>query len=275
MEFSNIAAALGLTLIAGLSTGIGGLLSFFPFRDNRKFLSLSLGFSAGIMIYVSFVELLGQASHILTQEMGVKYGSLVTVLSFFCGIFFIGIIDRLVPEKENPHEIQNIHPKKVSDAVRPALNGDAKLMKIGLMTAVAIVIHNIPEGLATFASSVNNPGIGLVIAVAVAIHNIPEGIAVAIPIYYSSGSKIRAFLTSFLSGLAEFAGALLGLLLFAPFLQNNMLFGMIFAFVAGIMIFISFDELLPTAQEYGEHHISIYGLIGGMAVMALSLVLLS
>lgn len=275
MDPYKIVVALALTLIAGLSTGAGGLISFIPTRDSRRFLALALGFSAGIMVYVSFAELLSEANLTLTAEMGSRWGALTAALAFFGGIFFIAVIDKLVPENRNPHEIHSVenNTPAPTDTIQEA--DELRLMKTGLVTALAIIIHNIPEGLATFASSVKNPKVGLVIAAAVAIHNIPEGIAVAIPIYYSTRSKGRALWISLLSGLSEFAGALLGLLIFMPFLESAVLFGVTFAFVAGIMVYISFDELLPAAREYGEHHLSIYGLIAGMAVMALSLIILS
>jgi ZIP family zinc transporter len=141
-----------------------------------------------------------------------------------------------------------------------------------LFTALAIGIHNFPEGLATFTAALTDPGIGIAIAVAIAIHNIPEGIAVSIPIYYATGNRKKAFLLSFLSGLAEPVGALVGYLILMPFL-SPVVFGVLFAAVAGIMVFISLDELLPSAREYGEHHLSIYGLIAGMLVMAISLLM--
>ena len=145
-------------------------------------------------------------------------------------------------------------------------------MRTGVFTALAIAVHNFPEGLATFVSALQDPGIAIPIVAAVAIHNIPEGIAVSVPIHHASGSKKKAFLYSFLSGLAEPAGALAGWLILMP-VMNDIVYGVIFAAVAGIMVFISFDELLPAAREYGEHHYSIYGLIAGMAVMAVSLLL--
>lgn len=275
MDPYRIGVALALTLIAGLSTGVGGLISFISTRDSRRSLSVALGFSAGIMVYVSFAELLSEANRTLAAEMGGRWGALAAALAFFGGILFIAVIDRLVPENRNPHEVHSIEKDALARAGQIQGADELRLMKTGLVTALAIVIHNIPEGLATFASSVKDPKVGLVIAAAVSIHNIPEGIAVAIPIYYSTRSRGRAFWISLLSGLSEFAGALLGLFLFMPFLENAVLFGVTFAFVAGIMVFISFDELLPAAREYGEHHLSIYGLIAGMAVMAVSLIILS
>ena len=264
----NVLIAFGLTLFAGLATGIGSALAFFAKRTNTKFLSLALGFSAGVMIYVSFVEIFIKAKDALTETYGPIKGTWLTVAAFFSGIFLIGIIDKLVPNFENPHEIRGVEemgPGGVSDKNR-------KLLRMGMFTALAIAIHNFPEGLATFAAALSDPALGLSIAVAIAIHNIPEGISVSVPIYYATGSKKKAFYYSFLSGVAEPFGALIGYFILLNFF-SDFVFGILFAGVAGIMVFISLDELLPSAQKYGEHHLSIYGLILGMAVMALSLLL--
>lgn len=266
MELSNIAYAFLLTLFAGLSTGIGSALAFFTRKTNTKFLSLSLGFSAGVMIYVSFVEILSKANISLSSYLGESMGGWITIASFFGGILLIALIDKLIPSVENPHEI-----KKVEDMNNP--KSKTRLMRMGLFTALAIGIHNFPEGLATFTAALNDLELGIAIAVAIAIHNIPEGIAVSVPVYYATGNRKKAFTLSFLSGLAEPVGALVGYLLLMP-IMNDMVFGILFAGVAGIMVFISLDELLPAAREYGEHHLSIYGLLAGMAIMALSLQLL-
>ncbi len=266
MEPNNILFAFALTLFAGLSTGIGSAMAFFTKRTNKSFLSISLGFSAGVMIYVSLVEIFSEAKHVLIQEHGEKQGYLYTVLAFFGGILLIAIIDRLIPSYENPHEIRS-----VEDISKPKTT-DKKLMRMGLFSALIIAIHNFPEGIATFSAGLVDPSIAIPIAIAIAIHNIPEGIAVSIPIYYATGNRKKAFILSFLSGLAEPVGALLGFLVLRPFF-NDTLFGVLFASVAGIMVFISLDELLPTAEEYGKHHQAIYGLIAGMMVMAVSLLL--
>ena len=181
-------------------------------------------------------------------------------------MLLIAMIDKWIPSNENPHEMKQIESLSL-DSSQPK-----QLMRLGVFTAVAIAIHNFPEGLATFVSALQEPSIAIPIVFAIAIHNIPEGVAVSVPIYQATGSKRKAFLYSFLSGLAEPAGALLGWLVLRPFM-NDTVFGLLFGGVAGIMVFISFDELLPAAKEYGEHHLSIYGLISGMAVMAVSLLL--
>lgn len=268
MKFETVLLAFGLTLFAGLSTGIGSALAFFAKRTNTKFLSLSLGFSAGVMIYVSFAELYPEARNALVMRLGHQPGEWIAAISFFSGILLIGIIDKLVPSFENPHEVHNVEEIVSDDNAR---NG--KLMRLGLFSALAIGIHNFPEGLATFTAGLNNISLGIPIAIAIAIHNIPEGIAVSIPIFYATGDRKKAFLYSFLSGLSEPVGAVIGMTIILQF-YNETVFGILFASVAGIMVFISLDELLPAAREWGEHHISIYGLVAGMIVMAVSLLLL-
>ena len=254
-----------LTLLAGLSTGIGSLIALLAKRTNRRFLSVSLGFSAGVMVYVSMIEIFAKAQSALTAQLGQRPGSWATVAAFFGGMLFIAVIDKLIPAEKNPHEVKLVEQE---DAAPPA----RKLMRMGVFTALAIALHNFPEGLATFVSALQSPSIAIPIVVAIAIHNIPEGIAVSVPIYQATGSRKKAFCYSFLSGLAEPLGALIGWLLLMPIMTDTV-FGIIFAAVAGIMVFISFDELLPAAREYGEHHLSIYGLISGMGVMAVSLLL--
>ncbi len=266
MDSGNILFALGLTVFAGLATGIGSIMSFMSKKFNPKFLAGSLGFSAGVMIYVSLVEIFVKAKDSLSAAHGVKLGHIYTVIAFFSGIALIAIIDRLIPSFENPHEIKNMDEKKLNP------ENNKKLLRMGLFSALAIAIHNFPEGLATFMAALSDPSLGISIAVAIAIHNIPEGVAVSVPIYYATRNRSKAFWLSFLSGLAEPVGAILGYFILRN-VFNESTFGLIFASVAGIMVYISLDELLPTAEEYGEHHIAIGGLIAGMAVMAISLIL--
>ncbi len=262
--------AFGLTLLAGLSTGIGSTIAFFAKRTSTKFLSIALGFSAGVMIYISFVEIFFEAKDILTVELGTRIGHLTTVFAFFTGMLVIAVIDKLVPSFENPHELKLI--EEVSN--KEELKKRSKLLRMGLLSAFAIAIHNFPEGIAVFIASLKDFKLGLPIAIAIAIHNIPEGIAISVPVYHATGSKKKAFKYSFLSGLAEPVGAVVAFLILMPFL-NNFVFGFVFASVAGIMVFISLDHLLPAAREYGKPHLALYGLIGGMFVMAGSLILLS
>jgi ZIP family zinc transporter len=264
MEANNVLFALGLTLFAGLSTGFGSALAFFTNKTNTKFLSTALGFSAGVMIYVSFTEIFPHATGFFASH-GSANPDLLTVLSFFGGIALIFIIDMLIPSAENPHEVHSVEEMTGRK--------EKHLKRMGIMMALAIGIHNFPEGIATFATAMVSPEIAIPIAVAIAIHNIPEGIAVSIPIYYSTGSRKKAFWLSFSSGMAEPVGGLLGYFILMPFLSDLTL-GVLMAGVAGIMVFISVDELLPSAEKYGEHHYSIAGFVAGLAVMAVSLLML-
>ncbi|MBN1386279.1 zinc transporter ZupT [Candidatus Woesearchaeota archaeon] len=268
IETSTLVLAFSLTLFAGLATGIGSAIAFFAKRTNTKFLSVALGFSAGVMIYVSFVEIFAEARESLISASGTVAGTWITVASFFGGMLIVALIDRLIPTFENPHEIHMVEEMRS----KPDRKCRRCLYRMGILTALAIAVHNFPEGLATFASAINDIHLGVMIAFAIALHNIPEGIAVSVPLYYATGSRKKAFLYSFLSGLAEPIGALVGFtILYSLF--NGIVFGMLFAVAAGIMVFISLDQLLPAAHEYGEHHLSIYGLLAGMGTMALSLLL--
>ncbi len=274
MESSKIIYALLLTTFAGLSTGIGSAIAFVAKRTNTKLLTLSLGFSAGVMIYISFVEIFPEANKSFVGYFGEFTGNLYTIISFFGGMLLIALIDKFIPTFENPHEIRSVEAMdNKAEAAR-----FKKLYRMGILTALAVAIHNFPEGIATFMSAISNPTAGIAIAIAIAIHNIPEGIAVSVPIYYATGSRKKAFILSFLSGISEPVGAVIAYLVLLPFLNSGnseIIFGTVMAGVAGIMVFISFDELLPSAEEYGEHHIAVYGLIGGMVIMAVSLLLLT
>lgn len=265
-DMNTLLFAFGLTMFAGLSTGIGSAMAFFAKKTNIKFLCVSLGFSAGVMIYVSFVEIFQKAKICLINELGTVKGTWATVIGFFAGIAVIGLIDKMIPSYENPHEMHEVEEMRKNHL--PA----HKLYRMGMFAALAIAIHNFPEGFATFTAALKNPTLGIAIAVAIAIHNIPEGIAVSVPVYYATENRKKAFMLSFLSGLAEPVGAAIGYLILMNFL-SDVVFGMTFASVAGIMVYISLDELLPSAQKYGEHHLSIFGLVGGMSVMAISLLM--
>ncbi len=254
--------ALGLTMLAGLSTSIGGVIGVLGKAKSTWLLALGLGFSAGVMIYVSLVEILPQGRDNLVAAWGATPGNWAAVGAFFSGIALIGVIDRLVPAAINPHE-----PSTVTDQAR-----SRALMHTGVLTAVALAIHNFPEGFATFIAALQEPQVGIAVALAIAIHNIPEGLAVAVPLRHATGSRLKGFWWATLSGFAEPLGAVVGYLLLKPYISDALL-GLVFAGIAGIMVFISIDELLPTAEEYGEHHWAMYGVIAGMAVMAVSLAL--
>ena len=263
ITFSQVLSGVLLTAVAGLATGVGSCIAFFAKRQSTRFLSCALGFSGGVMIYISLVELLAGSQGELSQIFGKRPGSLIGIAAFFGGIAIAMLIDKLVPSHENPHEVRTV------DEMASPQHQD-KLIRSGKLFALAVAIHNFPEGMAVFTSALTDPVTGLSIALAIAIHNIPEGITVSVPIYHATGSKKKAFCYSFLSGLAEPLGALVAWAFLLPFLSAALL-AIIFAAVAGIMVFISFDELLPLAEEYGEHHLAIAGLVAGMLVMALTL----
>lgn len=281
-EANNFWMAFFLTLCAGLATSLGGILAFVG-RQNRKcFLSVALGFSAGVMIYVSFIEIFPGAISSLSEHFSGKKAEIMAAIAFFAGMLITALIDKLIPEGNNPHETKELSDQEIAlsteNSVQEALEDAAspnkvKLLRTGLLSALAIALHNFPEGFAAFLAALKEPSMGLSLVVAIAIHNIPEGIAVSVPVYYATGSRWKAFWFAALSGLAEPLGAVVGyFLLYSIF--GGQYFGLMFAAVAGIMVFISFDQLLPTAEEYGEHHLSIYGLVGGMAFMAISLIIL-
>jgi len=254
-----------LTLFAGLSTGVGAALAFFTKPGDTRFLSIGMGFSAGVMIYISFVEILPKSQDEFTQIYYPILGQTLAVICFFAGIAISFIIDRLIPDDVNPHEFK-------SGSELGALKGSsAVLRRTGIFTALAIAIHNFPEGFATFVSALDSLALGIPIALAIAIHNVPEGMAVSLPIYHATGRRKPAFWYAFASGLAEPAGALLGYFLLAP-LMGELTLGITFGIVAGIMVYISFDELLPSARVYGNAHTTIVGIVLGMAVMAFSLI---
>ncbi len=291
--------AFGLTLFAGMATGIGSIIAFTARRTDYRFLSVATGFSAGVMLYVAFVEIFLKGTEALVARYGDYWGHWVNAGSFFGGMLLIGIIDNLIPAAENPHETPSeaetrpLHdpaaprPESPAAVAPPAQTGTArsanhhhKLLRMGLFTAIAIGIHNFPEGLATFLAALQNPSLGVAIAVAVALHNIPEGISVSVPIFYATGNRRKAFFYSFASGVAEPVGAVIAYLVLRLVVGGPAgavppeLMGILFGGVAGIMVYISLDELLPTSRAYGRGHDSLLGLVAGMVVMALSLLLM-
>jgi zinc transporter, ZIP family len=315
----DVWVALGLTVFAGMATGIGSVIAFTAKRTNYRFLSVATGFSAGVMLYVSFVEIFLKGAESLSATYGDYWGNWVNAGGFFAGVLFIGLIDTLIPAEENPHETPAesetapLHdvdiseeegedlrvaaataagdeavdveagepgaPRHASESGEPDISHQ-KLMRMGLFTALAIAIHNLPEGLATFLAALEDPALGVAIAVAIALHNIPEGISVSVPIFYATGNRKKAFMYSVLSGLAEPVGAGIAYLALRLTVAGPdgafppQIMGILFSGVAGIMVYISLDELLPTSRAYGKGHDSLYGLFGGMVVMALSLLIM-
>ena len=277
---NSILTALLLTLIAGAATGIGGALVLFKQKISSNFLAAALGLSAGVMIFISLAELFTEAQAEIVSSGAIPHGKLFVLLAFFAGMGIIMLIDFLIPEYENPHEASGLSLGEHTAAVGvlEQAGNEKAMQRLGLLSALAIAIHNFPEGIATFIGAMNDPQMGAGITFAIAIHNIPEGIAVAIPIYYATKSKGKALLYATLSGLSEVIGAVICLAITAIFgvelTGGGPAFPLILAAVAGIMIYISLDELLPTAEKYGKHHIAIAGVISGMAIMGFSLLIL-
>ena len=275
-----IVTALILTLIAGSATGLGGALVLFKKKLSSNFLAGALGLSAGVMIFISLAEMFPQAQAEIMASGSIVHGKAYVLIAFFVGMGIITLIDFLIPEYENPHEASGLSLESHTPAVGmlEQTGNEKALHRLGLMSALAIGIHNFPEGIATFIGALNDPQMGGGITFAIAIHNIPEGIAVAIPIYYATKSKGKALLLATLSGMSELIGALLCLAVTALFgvelTAGGPVFPLILAAVAGIMIYISLDELLPTAEKYGKHHIAIAGVVSGMAIMGVSLLIL-
>ena len=293
---NDLLIAFGLTLFAGMATGIGSVIAFTVKRTNYRFLSIATGFSAGVMLYVAFVEIFFKGVEALSECYGDYWGNWVNAASFFGGMLLIVLIDNLVPAAENPHETHSereiipLHdPKAPFPDFSPSASASYtnepgyhhhKLMRMGLFTALAIGIHNFPEGLATFLAALHDPSIGAAIAIAIALHNIPEGVSVSVPIFYATGNRKKAFFYSIMSGLAEPLGAIIGYIVILFFFGGPdgvvppQVMGVLFGGVAGIMVYISLDELLPTSRAYGKGHDSLFGLVAGMAVMACSLLLM-
>ena len=295
---NNVWFALGLTVFAGMATGIGSAIAFMAKRTNFRFLSIATGFSAGVMLYVSFVEIFYKGVDSLVESYGDPLGHWINAGSFFGGMALIGLIDALIPHAENPHEIHTeFEIAPLHDPSAPLPDAETlqmkeiatpethtphnhKLMRMGLFTALAIAIHNFPEGLATFLAALEDPSLGIPIAIAIALHNIPEGISVSVPIFYATGNRKKAFMYSALSGIAEPVGAIIAYVALRFIVGGDtgvippQIMGILFGGVAGIMVYISLDELMPTSRAYGKGHDSLIGLVGGMIVMALSLLLM-
>jgi zinc transporter, ZIP family len=254
---SDVAFALMLSALAGLSTTIGGLLGFMVRKPGPRFMSLALGFSAGVMILISFVELLAEGIQAV--------GFMPAHLAFFAGMGGMFLLDLAIPHHyiaEHSHAGEDDDPRNEG------------LLRTGLLTALGIGLHNFPEGMVTFVAAMEDPALGVAVAIAVALHNIPEGLAVSAPVYAATGSRSKAFWWSFLSGIAEPIGALVAALVLGPVL-NDLTFGYVLALVGGFMVFISLDELLPASKEFDAGHLPILGVVAGMVVMAVSLEMLS
>lgn len=254
----NFAIALAVCCVAALSTVIGSLFVIFSKEPSPRLLAFGLAFAGGAMVYVSLVEIFWKAEQGFVQVHDEKTAYIFATLAFFAGALLLILMDRSIP---NPH-----------GAISSANGEQNHIKRVGLLAAFAITAHNLPEGLATFLATLENPVVGIPLAAAIAIHNIPEGVSIAIPVYYATGSKKKALLATCLSALAEPAGALIGYAILAPFLTPS-LFAIVFGMIAGAMVFLALDELLPTAKRYAQGHETVYGIVCGMAALAASLIL--
>ena len=264
LSTANVIFALLVTTAAGLATGLGGLLVLVARgQPSTRLLAFGLAFAGGAMVYVSLSEILNKSILSFTVAYGERLGFSYGTFAFLGGVLLIVLIDRLIP---NPHEGLHADDPLFQDRAQQ------QIKRVAILAAAAITAHNFPEGLATFFAMLDNPAVGLSLAFAIAIHNIPEGISIALPVYYATGSRGKAVAASLISGLAEPAGAIIGYLLLLPYLSEPV-FGAVFGGIAGVMVFLALDELLPTAKRYAKGHETVYGLVSGMAVLALSLVL--
>lgn len=277
MELSVFIQAFMLTLLAGISTALGAFLAFVKTKDESRVLSFGLGFSGGVMIYLSFVEILPKSiEHFATIHTN-SFANILGILCFFIGMIIAFFIDFFIPKDVNPHELKTQDEVYCELSKKPSYDGlvsKRSIHRTAVFTAIAITVHNFPEGFATFIAAMDNFTFGLSIAIAVAIHNIPEGLAVSLPIYYSTGNKKQALKLTLLSGLAEPLGAVVGYFILAPLLGDYTL-AVGFGLIAGIMVFISIDSLLPNSKLSTKGHESVIGVLIGMGIMALSLILLN
>lgn len=263
LTMQNLAVAFGITIAAGMATVLGSVLVFLSKTPNPRMLSFGLAFAGGAMVYVSLTEIFSKSQQAFASAYGQSGGFAAATAAFLAGLSAIALIDHLVP---NPHDTLDAHDPRFQEKSR------SHIARVGLMTAFAITAHNFPEGLATFFATLENPAVGAPLALAIAVHNIPEGISIAAPVYFATRNKALTVAACLVSGLAEPLGAALGYLILRPFLSDAV-FGAVFGLIAGVMVFLALDELLPAAKRYSDGHETVYGLTSGMAVIALSLVL--
>ncbi|MGL4491095.1 MAG: zinc transporter ZupT [Rhizobiaceae bacterium] len=256
----NVLVAFAVCVFASLSTVVGAAFLLRADKADPRALAFGLAFAGGAMVYISLGEIFQKSYTAFLEVYADKQAYTYATYAFFAGVFLLAIVDRLIP---NPHNASGTEAKKADpDYVK----------RVGVMAAIAITVHNLPEGLATFFATLDDPVVGMPLAFAIAVHNIPEGVSIAIPIYYATGSKSKALAATIISALAEPLGAILGYLVLAPFLSPTV-FAVVFGMIAGAMVFLALDELLPAAKRYAKGHETVYGMVSGMAVLAASLVL--
>lgn len=257
MMFNDATRALFLSVMAGLSTMIGALVICFSNRKNEKLVSISLAFAGGVMISVSFTDLLPNSLDYFSSSTNHQIGTLLMVSSLILGVLFASLLDRFVPHEEET----TTHEKKHEN-----------LFRVGIVSMLAIAIHNFPEGIATFMAGYESSALGTTIALAIAFHNIPEGITVALPVYIASGSRKKAFYYTFISGISEPIGAFLAFLVLQPFI-NGITLGLMFGLISGIMLYIAIEELLPSSKDYGYPRLALYATFAGICLMPLTTII--
>lgn len=259
----NVLIAFLVTVLAASATMLGALSVINAKESNPRLLAFGLSFAGGAMVYISLVEIFVKSQVSFGEVFSEKYAYASATAAFFIGIFLLVILDRFLP---NPHA--DLTKISQTDAIEKRF----ELKSIGLLATLAITAHNLPEGMATFFSTLDDPSVGMNLAIAIAIHNIPEGISIAIPVYYATGSKKKAIIATLISALAEPVGAILGYSILAPFM-GPAVYGGLFGIIAGAMVYLALDELLPASKRYARGHETVYGMVLGMGVIAMSLVL--
>ena len=235
-----------LTFLAGFSTMIGTIPIFLK-RQSEKILISSLGFAAGVMITISVTDLLPNAFSSLQDSYLFFPTFLIVAICFCIGVIFSFTVDHYLPQEKVEY---------------------GRLYQVGIISCLAIIMHNIPEGIITYLTSEANLHLGITLTLAIALHNIPEGISISVPIYYSTGSRKKALFYTFISGISEPFGAFLAFIFLAPFV-NSFVMGLLYAFIAGIMVHISVYELLPEAHSYQKYEIVILSFLLGCGFMLL------
>ena len=241
-----------ITAFAGISTIIGFLVIFIKKKNHNKIIVSSLSFASGVMVCTSISDLIPESINLLSSSLSTINTVIFSFLSILLGIIVSMIINYYVPDNNNYE--------------------DNTLFRVGIISMIVIILHNIPEGIATFMASSSNINLGVSLAIAIAMHNIPEGITIAVPIYYSTGKEKLAFIYTLISALSELLGAIICYLVLRKYMTNFLL-GIILSIIAGIMLEISFKTLLPSTKKYNDKSRVIFFFIIGFVFMLLRVII--
>lgn len=234
-----------ITSIAGISTLLGNILLFIPIRYKNKLLSFSLGLSFIVMFLISIIELIPDALLLYLNKFNF-FGLFISALFFLMfGVFIVKLCDKKI-------------------------NNDDMLYRVGVLSMLSLLVHNIPEGIICAMTSMSNIELGLKMTFIIMLHNIPEGICIALPIYYSTKSKFKAFVYTAISGLGEIVGALITILFLKRFITPLFLFAVLLI-TAGIMIYLSLNKILKTGVTYKEYYWLILGILFGIVVLIITM----